>query len=206
MEQENPFAPPRVELIEASSVSLPGLSASHLRLLGWLALAHFMGSLLGMALSVLGEALEIPFLITLEQWLGAVFALLGAYLLLRFKAWLVVRFGATGLEWPVYLTILFGLVAQAMLVVFDGVLERLGLPMAGLFLVLAMLGAATLWLGICLLGLREGGGLLRTLAWLYMISGGMLISVLLMLLATLPLLAGQFVLMLIFFRAAGEAR
>ena len=207
MDQENPYATPKVELIESASLrSLPGFSASHLRLLGWLALSCALGTLISLAIGTLGELLDRQELVVADEWLGSLLILLSVYLLLRLRALLIVRFAVQGLDWPIYLSIAFSLIAQAMMLGLADELESLGLPMLIMFLVMALLGGATLWLGIVLLRVREGYGLLRTLAWLYVVSGAMQVSVILMILAFLPLLFAQFVIMLIFFRAAEESR
>lgn len=206
MAEENPYAPPGAELVESAALSLPGLRADHLRLLGWLSLAHFVGTLLELALGMVGGFYDLIALQRAGDWLSTLSVLLGAYVLLRLKALLVARFAVMGLDWPVYLTIAFSILAQVVTLGFDDQLETLGLPMLALFVVLALLGGSTLWLGIRLFSIRQGDGLLRTLAWLYAVSGGMLVSIILILLALLPMLAAQFVVMLIFFRAARETR
>lgn len=206
MAEENPYAPPGVELIETAGASLSGLSASHLRLLGWLSLGYFLSTLLELALGIVGGLYDLPAVQRAGDWISSLAVLLGAYVLLRLKALLVARFSAPSLDWPVYLTIAFSILAQAVTLGFDEQLESLGLPMLALFVVLAMLGGSMLWLGIRLFNIRQGDGLLRTLAGLYAVSGGMMISVILMLLALLPMLAAQFVVVLIFFRAARETR
>lgn len=207
MDQENPYSTPKVELIEpASLISLPDFSASQLRLLGWLALICCLGTLISLALGALSELFGRHELVVADKWFGSLLTLLSVYLLLRLKALLVARFAVQGLDWPVYLSIAFSLIAQGMLLGLTDEVESLGLPMLVMFLVMALLGGATLWLGIVLLRVREGYGLLRTLAWLYLVSGAMQVSVILMVLAFLPLFAAQFVIMLIFFRAAEESR
>lgn len=206
MAAENPYAPPGVELIESAGSSVHGFSASHLRLLGWLALAYFLGTLLELILGMVGAFYDLPTVQRAGDWLSTLTVLLGAYVLLRLKALLAARFSTPRLDWPVYLTIASSILAQAVTLGFADQLETLGLPMLALFAVLAMLGGSMLWLGIQLFNIRQGDGLLRTLAGLYAVSGGMLISVILTLFALLPMLAAQFVVMLIFFRSARESR
>lgn len=204
MTQENPFASPAVELIDAPARPLPGPAPGLLRLFGWLTLACIIGTLAALVMSVVGGILELPLLVTLEVWLSSLCALLGAYLLLRLKGLLEARYGIAGLGAPVWLSIVLSLLAQVIIVVSGDALENLDWPMAVFFLTLFLIGAASLWLGLVL---RRGVGqdaLLRTLAWLYIVSGAMLLSIILSLLAFLPLLAAQFIGMLVFLRAAGQ--
>lgn len=206
MTQDNPFASPGVELIDAPAQPLPGPTPGLLRLFGWLTLTCIIGTLAALVMSVAGGILELPLLVTLEVWLNSLCALLSAYLLLRLKGLLQLRYGIAGLDAPVWLSIILSLLAQAIMVVSGDAMETFGWPMAAFFVGLFLIGGATLWLGLVL---RRGIGedaLLRTLAWLYIVSGGMLLSIILGLLAFLPLLAAQFVGMLVFFRASNQSR
>ncbi|PTU73370.1 hypothetical protein [Pseudomonas mangrovi] len=207
MDQENPYATPKVELIESVSLrSLPGLSASHLRLLGWLMLVCLLGELISLALFALGDGYDRDELVVASDVVSSSIVLLGAYLLLRLRMLLVARFAAQGLDRPVVLSVILSVLAQAMLLALGDEWWSSGRWAVAMVLVLVLFGGATLWLGIALLRIPESYGLLRTLAWLHIVSGAMTISVILMVLAFLLLLVAQFVMLLIFFREAKETR
>jgi len=66
------------------------------------------------------------------------------------------------------------------------------------------MGICTTWLGIRLLKLQSPYPALKVMAWLDIVGGLMLASVLLMLVALLPLLGAGVALMLVFFKGAAE--
>ena len=72
--------------------------------------------------------------------------------------------------------------------------------------VLILLGGATSWLGICLLRVQNVYPIFRVMAWMEVIGGAMLATVLLVLVAIIPLLGGTLTMMLVFFRAAAEVQ
>lgn len=205
MPQQNPFAAPVVDLVDSPRVALPGFAAGQLRLLGWLTLVSFIGSLALMPLSFTAGWLEHAALLRVADWLGFALVLLGIYLLLRFKALLVARCAARGLDWPVYLTVVTSLAAQLLSMTFAAELTSFGWPLALFIAGLLALGAATLWLGIVLLRVDNVYAGLRPLACLDIAGGSMLLSVLLAALAPLPLLAATFFMMRVFFQAAEQA-
>lgn len=72
------------------------------------------------------------------------------------------------------------------------------------FALLALLGVATLWLGLRLLKQENLYPSLRIMAWLDIAGGAMVVSVLLLVLAMLPLLAATVAMALAYWRAARE--
>ena len=90
MQPDNPYSAPQVELLDSAGVqSLPGWSARQLQVLGWLALVSVVANALVVGLTFAGallEADEAELLFTYTGWLSLALALLGCYLLLRFKA------------------------------------------------------------------------------------------------------------------------
>ena len=74
----------------------------------------------------------------------------------------------------------------------------------GYMALLCLMGICTTWLGMRLLKLDYPYPALKVMAWLDIVGGLMLASVLLMLVALLPLLGAGVALMLVFFRGAGE--
>ncbi|AXL77753.1 hypothetical protein Y82_3702 [Pseudomonas aeruginosa] len=72
------------------------------------------------------------------------------------------------------------------------------------FALLALIGATTLWLGLRLLKQENLYPSLRIMAWLDIAGGAMLASVLLLVLAVLPLLAATVAMALACWRAARE--
>ena len=74
------------------------------------------------------------------------------------------------------------------------------LSLAGVF----VLGCISLWLGICLLRVENVYPSFRLMAWLDIAGGVMLMSLLLAMLAPLPLIGALLAQMLLFFRVAAE--
>ena len=202
MEQNNPYAAPRVALVdEQVPQSLPGWTAGRLQLLGWLNLAYLVVTLV-----VLGLAFD-PELVELGDWLSAVSTLLGCYLALRLKAFLEARFAAHGLTWPVWLTVVLSLALEAVQLYWgDAELTEFSAPSFLYFGLLALLGVVILWTGIVLLKVANPYPSLRLLAWLNVASGVLVASVILMLVGVLPLLAAMVVSALVCFRGASELK
>ncbi|BCD89580.1 hypothetical protein PSm6_59870 [Pseudomonas solani] len=131
--------------------------------------------------------------------------LLGSYLSLRLKGFAEARFAATGLGWPTWLVILAGMLTQVMLMlVSDQSLARLGWEM-GLYLGLMVgYGAVTVWLAVRLLKVQNVYPVFRVMAWLLLVGGVMMATVLLMMIALLPLLGSSIAMALVFFRGARD--
>ena len=156
----NPYAAPKVELIEARTpASLAGgrWSPGHLRLLAWLSLALLLAQSVLFGLSFLGGTGRGDALDSYSLWLGVLCTLLGCYLSWRATQFLVERFGARGMAWPLWLSIGLALVIQAYAVIFDAQLD--GTPNAALAGFMALFlpsGLVGLWYGGFLKRLRQG--------------------------------------------------
>lgn len=205
---DNPYAPPKVALGEfVAAGPLPGWSPSRLRLLAALSLASALGSLWLLLLTLLESSQpELPDTAAAD-WLGLALVLLGNYLLLCLKDFAQARFAARGLAWPVWLMVISGLLLEGLdLSLGKQLLQGLDGRSLAYFALLVVYGLATLWLGLSLLRVENVYPAFRLLAWLDIAGGAMLASVLLMLLAIVPLLGSSLALMWVFLRAAREQR
>ena len=204
---ENPYAAPQASVVERAPVPrLPGWSAGQLRLLGWLSLISVFASLVLLVLA-LGEEAVGEQGKRLADWLGLALMLLGSYLLLCLKGFAEARFTAKGLSWPVWLMVLGGLLLELLDFLFGAVMFESFNPQGISYLLLmALYGAATLWLGVRLLRVENVYPALRLLAWLNIAGGLLMASVVLVLLAIVPLLGSSLALMLVFWRGAAEQR
>ncbi len=209
MQPDNPYSAPQADLLDATSVPrLQGWSARQLQVLGWLALVSVLANALVLGLLLAGSLLEegeAQLLLAYTDWLNLALVLLGCYLLLRFKAFAEARFAARGLGVPIWTLVAVTLLLEAL----DGLFgERLFAALdwltASYIGVLCLMGACTAWLGVRLLKVDHPYPALRVMAWLDLVGGLMLVSVLLMLVAVLPLLGAGVALMLVFFKGAAE--
>ncbi|MBH3342056.1 hypothetical protein I5L51_23375 [Pseudomonas mendocina] len=211
MQPDNPYRAPQADLLEWAGVqALPGWSARQLRVLGWLALVSVLINTLVVALLFAGallDAQEAELLFAYTDWLGLVLVLLGCYLLLRFKAFAEARFAARNLSAPVWAVLLVSLLMELADVLFgEQLFAGLDWQTLSYMALLCLMGSCTTWLGIRLLKLEYPYRSLKVMAWLDIVGGLMLASVLLMLLALLPLLGAGVALMGVFFKGAAELR
>lgn len=201
---ENPYAAPRGALLDDTAAPpLPDWTSAQLRVLGWLSLASTLGALVVMLLSLAmlgptGHAAAYAY------WLGLVVVLLGDYLLLRLKSFIEARFAAHGLGWPVWLTIGLSLLLEAADPFLGYSSRQPGWQALFFGLALIVYGALTVWLGVRLLKVPGAYRALRHMAWLLIIGGLMLASLILALPAMLPLLGASLMLALVFFKASAE--
>lgn len=98
----NPYATPRVELVEQG---IPDAfrrrwTPAQLRILAWLCLASIAGGVVLMVLSLLEAFGDGAAFGVYADWLGLLLSLLGAYLLLRLKHLVESRFRGPSLAWP----------------------------------------------------------------------------------------------------------
>lgn len=204
MQYDNPFATPTVPLVDSQPRELAGWTASRLNLLGWLSLAAVLGNVLLWLSSFTGAWLEQAKLQVLNDWLGVTLVFLGCYLLLQLKQLAEARFNAQGLQLPVWAMVLFSLLFEGGMLLLGEPSGELDWPrllsLAGVF----MLGAISLWLGIRLLRVENVYPSFRLMAWLDIAGGVMLMSLLLAMLAPLPLIGALLAQMLLFFRVAAE--
>ena len=209
MQPDNPYSAPQVELLDRRGVPpLPGWSARQLRLLGWLALVAVLANALVVGLTLAGAWLderEAQRLQSYIGWLSLMLVLLGCYLLLRFKAFAEARFAARHLGAPIWSLLLVTVSLELADRAFgEQLFTALDWPTLGYMLLLALMGACTTWLGIRLLKVACPYPALKVMAWLDIVGGVMLASVILALLAVLPQLGAGVALMRVFFSAAAE--
>jgi len=209
MQPDNPYSAPQVELLDAAPVHrLPGWSARQLRILGWLALVSVLANALVVSLLFAGALLpqdDAQLLLTYTGWLSLALVLLGCYLLLRFKAFAEARFAARRLSVPVWAVVVLSLLLEwADLLLGEQLFGGLDWQTLSYMALLCLMGGCTTWLGVRLLRLEFPYPALKVMAWLNIVGGLMLASVLLMLLALLPLLGAGVALMLVFFKGAAE--
>lgn len=211
MQPDNPYSAPQVELLDQRpEPSLPGWSVRQLQVLGWLALVSVLANALVVGLvlaSSLLETTEAQVLVLYTEWLSLVLVLLGCYLLLRFKAFAEARFGARRLQVPIWSLVVVTLALEVADLLFgQGLFTGLDWQTIGYVGLLCTMGVCTTWLGLRLLKIEYPYPALKVMAWLDIVGGLMLASVLLMLLAIVPLLGAGVTLMLVFFKGAGELR
>lgn len=204
----NPYAAPKVELIEARTpASLAGgrWSPGHLRLLAWLSLALLLAQSVLFGLSFLGGSGRGDALDSYSLWLGVLCTLLGCYLSWRATQFLVERFGARGTAWPLWLSIGLALVIQAYAVIFDAQLD--GTPNAALAGFMALFlpsGLVGLWYGVRVLKIGLPYPSVKVLGWLDVLSGVCMASILLFIPGTVLAAAALLPLALMFLRGARE--
>lgn len=206
MDPNNPYAAPQVALIDKQAPQkLPGWSAGQLQVLGWLSLATVTATVVALIAAFFSGGEEASTAGKVGDWLGTSSTMLGCYLLLRFKAFLEQRFAATKLTASVYLIIVTSALSEILHWVWgDAIFMRLGWQAMIYFGLLALMGLATIWLGAMLLKVRDPYPAVRVMAWLEIAGGIMAATVILILLAIIPLLAGTVASAVVFFRGAKE--
>lgn len=211
MQPDNPYSAPQVELVDAApQLQLSGWSARQLQMFGGLALMSALVVVVMTGLIVAGAWLtesDAQHVEVFIRWLSLLWVLLSNYLLIRFKGFVEQRFGARGLFWPIWAIIALGLVLGLLdFLMGDQLFLAADALTIGYLGLLVVMGGFTAWAGVRLLKVEQPYPALRVMAWLYLASGLMLASVLLMLPAILTLLAASVAQALVFFRAAGEMR
>ncbi|MFG0380672.1 hypothetical protein ACF8C6_06885 [Pseudomonas sp. zbq_18] len=208
MDPNNPYAAPQVALIdEQAPRSLAGWSVGQLQLLAWLSLASI--AMILVSLLAVMFAAEQPGSLSerVGDWLSLLSTVLGCYLLLRLRAFLEQRFAAKGLLIPIALIIVFSLLAEGLDWLWgDAIFTELGWKTLGFFATIMLMGVMTLWLGIVLLRIANPYPALRVMAWMEIVGGGMFASVVLVVVAIIPLLGGTLAMALVFFRGARELK
>lgn len=204
-EQQNPYAAPQVALVEEQAPNLPGWRAEQLRLLGWLSLVSLLGTVTGLVLAFFVGEERTSGLARGTDTLGIATILLGCYLSLRLKAFAEQRFGAQGLLIPTWLIVVVSILLQAIDVIWgDSLFSGIGPATIVYGVLIVIIGIATLWLGVRLLKTQNVYPVFRVMAWLHIVGGALVASVILMVIGVLPLLAASAALALVFFRAARE--
>lgn len=208
MREYDPYRPPQAPLLDQQ---LPAAfaggdwSRSQLRVLGALALGYLFGLFVLLVLS-LWQVLHPQFApLAFTHLLSLLLVLLWGYLLLRLRALLAARFALHGLDWPVALQILLGLLATGFAALHDGQAAGLaGWWELGYFALFVALGFSLLWFALRLRRIRQPYPALRLFAWLVLLAGAGSASGVLLVPALLLGLAASAALAWVFFTAAGE--
>ncbi|MCG8907467.1 hypothetical protein [Pseudomonas sp. DP-17] len=206
--EQNPYAAPKVELVDQSA---PGAflagrwNPGHLRLLGWLSLALLLCDVVLFVLSFAAALHESSTWQRYELWVGVLSTVLGCFLLWRTRSFLEDRFNARGLAWPVGLSIATALVMQVYSLIFDEQLSgEFNGALMGFMGLFVPTGVVTLWYGVRLLKIELPYPSVKVMGWLEVASGVCLLSVLLFLPGTALAMASLLPLALMFLRAARE--
>ncbi|MBU1330438.1 MAG: hypothetical protein KJ884_16590 [Gammaproteobacteria bacterium] len=201
----NPYAAPQVDLVDAAPAPvLEGWSASQLRMLGWLSLVSVLGAVVLLGIALASGLLDDPILLLISTWLSPAVTILGCYLLLRMKAFAEQRFAATGLSNPVWAVVIVALLLSSFELIWGDATSQLGVPMFVYFGLMCVYGALLTWLGIRLRQAQNVYPVFNLMAWLNIIGGIMLATVILIVLALFPLIGASVAMALVFFKAAGE--
>lgn len=208
MPERDPYCPPRAILLDTP---LPARFAGgdwapgQLRVLAALSLACLLGLgvllALRLWLAIHPQFAPLPFV----HLLGLLMVLLWGYLLLRLRALLHDRFALRGLDWPLAVQILAGLLLAGVGALLDEPqLAWVALFKLGHFALFVVLGLSQAWFALRLWRLRHGWPALRLLAALLLLGGIGCASVLLLVPALLLGLGAAAALAWVFFTAAGE--
>lgn len=205
--ENNPYAAPQASVLEPAALPiLPDWPAGRLRLLGALALIALFGALVMLAMVLFGKALGEEGR-HLAEWLGLSLMLLDSYLLLCLKGFAEARFAAQGLGWPVWLAVCAGVWLELLDFHFGGGLSSARTVQGYAYLGLIVInGLAIFWLGLRLRRVTGVYPAFRLMAWLDIAGGLLMASVLLVLLALLPLLGSTLALARVFLLGAAEQR
>lgn len=202
---ENPYAPPQVELLQPEAPRpLPEWSAGQLRLLGWLSLVGFLGNLMLLlgAVSIGWFGVELP--VAFTDWSGLSLVLLGSYVSLRFKAFAEARFAAIGLTWPTWVVVVSSVLLQVWLMAVGERLASFGWEAALYGAGMVLCGVGCIWLGVRLVKVPDSYPAFRVVAGSILVTGVMLASLLLAAFSSLPALVSVVATALVFFRGARE--
>lgn len=206
MSEFDPYRPPQAALIdERLPPAFAAWSGAQLRVLGALALGYLFGLFVLLALT-LWQTLHPQFALQpFTHLFSLLLVLLWSYLLLRLRTLLADRFALFGLDWPLALQILLGLLTVG----FGALLDERGLQQPGLlelgyFALFVALGLSMLWFALGLRRVRHPYPALRLFAWLMLLAGAGCASVVLLVPALLLGLLASAALAWVFFTAAGE--
>ena len=204
---DNPYAAPQVSLVENTEVQkLEGWSPGLLQLLGYLNLVAALGSLVALVLAVMAGFLDDASLESFGDWLSPAITLLGCYLLLQLRFFAEQRFAAQHLSKPTWAVVLCGLLVMVLDLFWTEALEQLDWQMFCYLALIAIYGGLLAWLGFRLRQVQNVYPAFRVMAWLDLIGGLMLLSVILVMLAMLPLIGASIATAWVFFQAAAEQK
>lgn len=203
--ENNPYAAPQVALVDdAAPRALEGWTVGQLRMLGWLSLVSVLGAVVLLGIAFASGFLEDPTLQTISTWLSPVVMILGCYLLVRMKHFAEQRFSATGLNIPVWAVVIVALLLVVMELIWGEATSVMGTPMFIYFGLMCVYGVLLTWLGIRFRQAQNVYPVFNVMAWMNIIGGIMLATIVLILLALFPLLGASVAMALVFFKAAGE--
>lgn len=201
----NPYAVPQVTLVdEAPAGSLEGWSVSQLRMLGWLSLLSVLGTLVAIGAAFGGEYFGIQWLALLYQWLSPTLQLLGVYLLLRLKRLAEQRFQAENLTSPIMAVVVLGVLLSGLELVWGKASNEPGTPMLIYLGLICIYGGLLVWMGARMRKVHNAYPAFKAMAWMNIVGGLMVATVILIVLAIIPLLGAIAATALVFFRAARE--
>ncbi|MEE9098649.1 MULTISPECIES: hypothetical protein [Pseudomonas] len=205
---QNPYAAPKVELVDARAPEpfLHGRwSAGGLRLLAGLSLAMLLTELALLGMSIINRLPGAAAIGQLEVWLSVLSVLLGCFLTWRCTRFLEDRFSAHGLRWPMAISIAMAVLMQLHSMVFDVEFNEIhgGATLAFLLMFLPS-GIAQLWYGIRVLKIALPYPTVKVMGWFDVVVGGCLATVVLFVPGTLLAMASTIPLALMFLRGARE--
>ncbi|MET1078132.1 MAG: hypothetical protein ABWY06_08935 [Pseudomonas sp.] len=205
--ESHPYVAPRGNLVDPPEIPpLARWSARRLFLLTALSLLSVLGTLVSFLVSLsLDERLLVlqPYL----DALGMTLVLLGAFLLVRVKDFARDRFAARHLAVPVWCAVLASVLMGAIsFSIGQEALSHLGWQSVFYLALLVLTGAVTLWLGLCLRKVRQAYRAFRIMAWLDIVGGACMASILLLVAAVLPLFGASVAMMWVFLQGALEQR
>ncbi len=203
----NPYAVPQVMLVEEVPVqSLNGWSVTQLRLLGWLSLLSAVGALASIGVAGASGYFADRWLAQVGQWLSPALELLGVYLLLRLKRFAEQRFQAENLTSPVMAVAVLGMLLSCMELVLGKATSEPGTPMFIYFGLMWVYGGLLVWMGIRMRNVQNAYPAFTMLAWMNIVGGLMVATVILIVLAIVPLLGTAVAMAFVFFKAARELK
>lgn len=201
----NPYAAPQVALVdETTARTLEGWSAGQLRMLGWLSLVSVLGAVVLLGIAFASGLLEDPMLMLISTWLSPAVTVLGCYLLVRMKHFAEQRFSAEGLNTPIWAVVIVALLLVVMELIWGESTSVIGIPMFAYFGLMCVYGILLTWMGIRLRQAQNVYPVFNVMAWMNIIGGIMLATIILILVALFPLLGASVAMALVFFKAAGE--
>lgn len=181
------------------------LTQSKLRLAGWLSIIYMLIQVPSFVISfMVGAEPENTMYDGLFKALIIVDMLLWIYLILVFKAFVNIRFGFTGVNRVIQFMIALSVVMYGLVFFMGQGDDELDVFTIVYFALLIPMGVAMVLFGKRLLSIENEFKYLRIYAWLNIISGVCVASVILFLLATPLGLIASLLIALMFFAAANE--
>ncbi|OLU35488.1 hypothetical protein BVH06_03115 [Pseudomonas sp. PA27(2017)] len=177
-----------------------------MRLLGWLSLLSAVGALVSIGVAGASGYFADLWLAQVSQWLSPALELLGVYLLLRLKRFAEQRFQAENLTSPVTAVVVLGMLLSCMELVLGEATSEPGTPMFIYFGLMWVYGGLLVWMGIRMRKVQNAYPAFTMLAWMNIVGGLMVATVILIVLAIVPLLGTAVAMAFVFFKAARELK